>query len=68
MLIKTLTVGRGHLIFPESVAYFRQCGSDALFEQGETEQAALAKRLTNKPEKKVFDDGGGAQVMSASPS
>jgi tetratricopeptide (TPR) repeat protein len=36
--------------FTESVAYFRQCGSDALSEQVETEQGALAESPTNKPE------------------
>jgi hypothetical protein len=36
--------------FTESVAYFRLCGSDALSEQVETEQSALAENPTNKPE------------------
>ena len=35
--------------FSESVAYFRQCGSDALSKQVETEQSALAESPTNKP-------------------
>jgi class 3 adenylate cyclase len=38
--------------FTESVAYFRQCGSDALSKQVETKQSALAESPTNKPEKK----------------
>ncbi len=64
MLIKTVEAGRVHLIFPESVAYFRQCGSDALFEQDETKQGALAERLKNKPKKK----GSMTAVVPASPS
>jgi hypothetical protein len=39
--------------FTESVAYFRPYGSDAVSNQVETEQSALAEYPINKPEKKT---------------